>query len=457
MKKVSSRALFALLLALILAAGMILFAVRYCLYAGQWAAFPGSPHLYSGQNLYGCTVSDRSDLLLLDSSDQRSYSTDEGVRRAVLHLLGDREGCISAPLLSAYADEMAGFDLVNGLYRRDTEPMQAKLTICAQVQDAALRALGTYSGTVGVYNYRTGEILCAVSSPSYDPDNVPDIENDTSGQYDGVYVNRFFDTTYTPGSIFKLVTAAAALSELEGIEERTFTCTGQTILGGQKIICSAEHGELSFQEALAHSCNVAFGEIAQELGGKTLEKYAQKLGLTEHFSCDGFLSSAGKVETTGEEDGNVAWAGIGQYTDQVNAYAFLRFMGVIAGGGEAAEPYLMEQIRTQSRSVYAAQTESTPRLLSESVCEELRRMMRNNVSEIYGDWQFGGLSVCAKSGTAEHEARAADAMFAGFVEGEEYPLAFVVFVEKGGSGSAVAAPIAAKVLESCVQVINSEK
>ena len=84
----------------------------------------------------------------------------------------------------------------------------------------------------------------------------------------------------------------------------------------------------------------------------------------------------------------------------------------------------------------------------------LTEYLRNNVATMYGDWQFGGLNVCAKSGTAEHEGETADAMFAGFCVDENCPLAFVVFVENGGSGSAVAAPIAAKVLQVCAAAIN---
>ena len=86
----------------------------------------------------------------------------------------------------------------------------------------------------------------------------------------------------------------------------------------------------------------------------------------------------------------------------------------------------------------------------------LTKLMRNDVQTIYGDWQFGGLSVCAKSGTAEREGQTANAMFAGFVLDESCPVAFVVFVENGGAGSAVAAPMAAKVLGVCAQVLQSE-
>ena len=72
------------------------------------------------------------------------------------------------------------------------------LTIDSELNRVAYEALGGQSGTVGVYNYKTGEILCSVTSPTYDPDNVPDVAGDTTGQYDGVYVNRFLNAKYTP-------------------------------------------------------------------------------------------------------------------------------------------------------------------------------------------------------------------------------------------------------------------
>lgn len=130
-------------------------------------------------------------------------------------------------------------------------------------------------------------------------------------------------------------------------------------------------------------------------------------------------------------------------------------MGVIANGGEAAEPYLMQKISRAGQTVYEAKTKTTGRLLSEETAEALGKMMRGAVVNQYGAWQFGSLTVCAKSGTAERENGPADAMFAGFVEDEAYPLAFVVFAERGGSGSQTAAPIAAKVLAACKTMLDT--
>ena len=449
MKKVSGRAIFPLILAIVLLAGTALLCVRYFAKADEWVTFSGSPHVYTGVNLDGGVVTDRDGTLLLDSTDGRTYSADAVTRTATMHLLGDRYGYIQAPLLGSFADDMIGFDKINGLYGAEGTEANAALTLSAAAQTAAYQALGNYHGTVGVYNYKTGEILCAVTSPSYDPDNMPDVDADTSGAYDGVYVNRFFQAAYTPGSIFKIVTLAAAIETVPDWENLTFTCEGKTIIGGQEIICEGVHGTITLKQALAHSCNVAFGELAGKVGTKALMEYAEKLGLSESFECDGIPVKAGTVDLKDADAGDLAWAGIGQYTDQVNALTFMRAMGRIAGGGTAAEPYLMAKITRGEKTAYEAKTETSSRALKAETAAKLTEYLRNNVATMYGDWQFGGLNVCAKSGTAEHEGETADAMFAGFCVDENCPLAFVVFVENGGSGSAVAAPIAAKVLQVC--------
>ena len=454
MKKVSGRAIFPLILAIVLLAGTVLLCVRYFVKAGEWVTFSGSPHVYTGVNLDGGVVTDRDGTLLLDSTDGRTYSADAVTRTATMHLLGDRYGYIQAPLLGSFADDMIGFDKINGLYGAEGTEANAALTLSAAAQTAAYQALGNYHGTVGVYNYKTGEILCAVTSPSYDPDNMPDVDADTSGAYDGVYVNRFFQAAYTPGSIFKIVTLAAAIETVPDWENLTFTCEGKTIIGGQEIICEGVHGTITLKQALAHSCNVAFGELAGKVGTKALMEYAEKLGLTESFECDGIPVKAGTVDLKDADAGDLAWAGIGQYTDQVNALTFMRAMGRIAGGGTGAEPYLMAKITRGEKTAYEAKTGTSSRALKAETAAKLTEYLRNNVATMYGDWQFGGLNVCAKSGTAEHEGKTADAMFAGFCVDENCPLAFVVFVENGGSGSAVAAPIAAKVLQVCAAAIN---
>lgn len=458
MKKISDRSNALLVFLGILLVGLLLFFGIFFVKGEEWIVFPGNPYTYSGSQLSQGTVVDRAGTVLMDNSDGRSYAEDALVRKATLHLLGDRDGYITAPLLTEYASELAGFDPVNGVYRFQSEQTSAKLTISANVQVAALEALGNYRGTIGVYNYRTGEILCAVSTPTYDPDQVPDIAGDTSGRYDGVYVNRFFNATFTPGSIFKLVTAAAALENLEDVAERQFTCQGEETIDGGKLICNDTHGVLDFQTALAKSCNIAFGQLAMELGGETLNQYVKRYALTQSLEIDGITTAAGQFDVLGKEDLEIAWAGVGQSTDLINPCSFLRFVGIIAGGGEAAEPFLVSSVGTQSKEIYRAKTQSTGRVMGEETAKTLQEMMANNVKTVYGQGNFGTLSVCAKSGTAEVGGESLpNATFAGFVQDEEYPLAFVIVVQDAGSGSQVCTQMAASVLRACTAALDAEK
>ncbi len=457
MKKVSNRAAAILVLLGIMLTGVVVFVGIYFVKSGDWIVFSGNPYTYTSGTMSAGRLTDRSGTLLLDCTGGRTYAEDAALRKATLHLFGDRDGYIAAPLLNHYASKLAGFNPIDGVYALTSAVPTAELTISAQAQTAALQALGSYSGTIGVYNYKTGEILCCVSTPTYDPDNVPDIAQDTTGQYDGVYVNRFFHATFTPGSIFKLVTAAAALEKLDDVQVREFTCEGKKIIDGSELICNNVHGNLDFSSALAKSCNIAFGELAIELGAKTLRDYADRFGLLDSFDVDGIATLPGQFDAVGTQDINVAWAGVGQSTDLINACSFLRFVGAIAGGGEAAEPYLVNKIQTGTQSTYQAKTKSTGKLMAGLTAQQLQQMMVHNVETVYGTEYFGALTVGAKSGTAEvGEGIKPNATFAGFVDDEQYPLAFIVIVQDAGSGSSVCTTMAASVLKACVAQMDQE-
>lgn len=458
MKKVSGRAVCTLALAGLLLLGLFVFLIRYFVKADDWVVFPGSPHVYAGGNLNSGIITDRDGKVLLDSTDGRAYAADAALRKATLHLLGDRKGYIAAPILSEYADALVGFDVLSGVFSLSDKVSKARLTISAEAQVAALTALGGRAGTVGVYNYRTGEILCAVSSPTFDPDQEPDIEGDTTGAYNGVYVNRFFNATFVPGSIFKLVTAAAALEHIDDVQTRQFHCSGSFDVEGDTVNCNGVHGTIGFETALAKSCNVAFGELALELGPETLQRYADQLGISDSFTVDGIPTMKGHFDMTDAAKVNVAWGGIGQYTDLINPCGFMRIMGAVASGGKGAQPYLVAEVDSKkATSDYRADKTMTPQLLKPETCQKLAEMMRNNVEVTYGQGNFGSLKVCAKSGTAEvGENLTPHATFAGFVRDEKYPLAFIVVVENAGSGSAVCASIAGTVLQTCAAVLDAE-
>ena len=444
-----------MLLALLLIAGMGFFVAEYVTESGDWVMFPGSPHVYSGGNI-GCgIVVDKDDVILLDMEGERTYASSEMLRKATVHWLGDRYGSISAPALPNHAADLAGYDLVNGIYSYGDAAGVAKLTLSAQVQITALDAMGDKKGTVAVYNYETGEILCAVTTPNYDPDHVPDLTQDESGRYEGVYVTRFTQSTYLPGSIYKIVTLAAALEEFSDAQQMSFHCSGVLEMEGGKITCEGAHGNQNLKEAFRNSCNCAFAELAVKIGGEKMESYVERFGINQAVTFDGIETAAGNYQANGAANIDVGWSGVGQYNDQINPCAFLTFVGAIANGGEGAMPYVVENVKVGNNRTYAAKTEKTDAGISVKTARTIAEFMRNNVETKYGDSYFPGLAVCAKTGTAEVGGdKRPNAMLTGFVADSNYPLAFIVCVEDGGYGADVCLPIASRVLSACVESIN---
>lgn len=441
----------------VLLGGLGMFVFEYITQAETWVTASGSPHLYNSSNI-GCgTITDRSGEMLLDLGQGRTYSDSPATRKSTLHWLGDRNGFIKASAVSTYAGAMVGYNRVNGVYDASGEGGTARLTLSSKVQNTALEAMGDRKGTVAVYNYQTGEILCALTTPTYDPDNVPDIAGDTAGTYEGVYLNRFVQSAYVPGSIFKIVTLAAALDCVPDIAEQTFSCRGKVAYGTEAVTCEKAHGNQTLKQAFANSCNCAFAQIAELVGKNNMVKYVNQFGVTEKLSFDGITTAAGNYDISNTAPVTFAWSCIGQHSDLVNPARYMTFMGAIAGGGTAAEPYLMAQVESSSETTYQAKSKKTDRLMPESVAETVKAYMRNNVQKVYGDGNFGGLPVCAKSGTSQlGGSQKSNAMFAGFVDSQRYPLAFMVVVENGGYGSHTCVPVISKVLNACKQVLDGE-
>ena len=449
--------MFVLILIAIVFAGVAAFVGQYFAKADEWVVFPGSPHIYSGGNLTCGVVSDRDGEVLLDSRSGLEFSDDAEIRASFIHLLGDRNGSIYAPMLGEYAERMIGYNKITGLYIEDGGEIAAKLTVDADVQKTALQALDGRRGTVGVYNYKTGEILCAVTTPTFDPDDPIDLTAVDPELYEGVYLNRFAQSTYIPGSIFKVVTAAAALDCIPDIGEREFTCSGTLEYGEEKVSCERVHGTQDLKLALANSCNCAFAQVAELIGKDRMTDYVDRFGITDPISFDGVTTAKGNYDVSDTAPVSFAWSCIGQYTDLINPCRFMTFMGAIASGGSGAQPYIVSHVTGGGETTYSAQIREMEPILSQDVAEKLQAYMRGNVELIYGAGNFPGLTVCAKSGTSQLGAeQVSNAMFSGFVTDPEYPLAFIVVVENGGYGASACVPVLSRVLDACKTVLDGE-
>lgn len=453
MKKIEQRALLCLILAGLLVLGLGVFLLRYAMDGRYWASSPFNRHLYnSAGQLKTGRVLDRNGLVLsyVDADGKRAFAEGKTIRKATLHVVGDPSGSIGTGALSAFADKLTGYNLLGGAFTSG-RGRDLYLTVDANANEAAYKALDGHKGAVAVYNYRTGEMLCMVSAPSFDPQTMPDnLESDPG--YEGVYLNRVLSSTFTPGSIFKTVTLAAALEKLPNVTARKWICQGSIQLGEGTVICTAAHGEQDLQDALANSCNVVFGQLALELGPDTLERYCKRAGLTTRYRVDGIPTAAGSFPLKDLSHDLLAWAGVGQYHDAVNPCAMMVYMGAIANGGQAAQPKLIQRVDYGSPAPSPQDmVRWTGTLIRPDTAQAMADMMRYNVTQTYGTKRFPDMDLCAKSGTAETSPDAAPhAWFTGFLRDTDHPYAFVVLVENGGSGAGIAGDVASKVLRYLV-------
>lgn len=447
MKKLERRAFLCLCIAACLVLGLGFFVYEYVTDGHDWATYAANQHIYSNGNLKTGAIYDCDGKLLAKNTKKGiKYNDDEGIRRATVHTVGDRERSISNSAETVFQDKLVGYNLLTGVY--SSKERKINLTIDADLCRTANDALGGRYGTVGVYNYETGEIVCLVSSPNFDPENPPQVSADDTS---GLYLNRFFSSAIVPGSIFKLVTTAAVIENVSGMEDWTYTCTGSESYGPDRITCPSVHGTMDFYGALANSCNCAYAQLALSVGGKDLGKYVDEFKINESVDVNGIETARGSFKFPKEANANLAWAGIGQYEDLINPCSYLRFIGAIAGGGQAAEPRIIKSTTNGFGMKHEYKAEMTSELIDEDTAFQLQDMMKNNVEKTYGESNFPGLDIYAKSGTAEvGGGKVPNSWFTGFIKNDDYPYAFIVLVENGGSGSQVAGSVANRVLQAIV-------
>jgi peptidoglycan glycosyltransferase len=182
-----------------------------------------------------------------------------------------------------------------------------------------------------------------------------------------------------------------------------------------------------------------------------MRDYVNQLGLTKSYAINGITTKAGSFSFSEDHEADLAWAGIGQSEDLVNPCSMMIYMGAIANRGRVVVPQIVSSVKTAGNfplSIYLPKPRT--KLISSNTAAILKAMMRNNVVNNYGEGGLSGYNLCAKSGTAEVGDGTSHAWFVGFLDSEENPYAFVVLVERGGSGAKVAGSVANTVLQAIV-------
>lgn len=457
-KNVLRRNITALLIVFIIMFSGLIVYLGYVnvVFGERWFATPYNPRIQNMKtNVAAGDILDRTGRKLLFTKDgKREYIGGKGLRESIAHILGDEYG-LSYGAQTIYSKYLYGqgldtitqiTQLLSGEERRGGD---VKLTIDSKLCDTAMDALGGHDGAVVVMNYKTGEVIASVSSPSFDPADMKEFQE---GGGTSELVNRAFSGLYAPGSTFKLITAAALIES--GNEGFKTTCAGGTDIGGKRIACTGEHGDVDLESALVHSCNVYFAEAALAMGKGALAAEAEKF-LYNRKIMFGDVIMKDSVYESGSSDNDLAWSAVGQYHDLVTPLQSCMIAACIANDGVMMEPKLLLGVSNGGTASYSL----TPSVAATPLdnTDKLKSMMVNVVKSGTGrKARIKGVTVAGKTGTAQVQLENGEvgenAWFVGFIEDDEHPAAIAVVMERAGAGSSNAAPAAKTVLSKAIDL-----
>ena len=343
-----------------------------------------------------------------------------------------------------------------------------KLTIDSRIQKAAENALAGHRGAVVVLDPRTGAVLAQASAPAFDNTDIDTTmkKAQESGTEDTSLFDRATQALYTPGSTFKTITLAAALENGTATLKSTYSSPASMEIGGAEVtnVNDSDWGTQSLREAFAYSANTVFGQVANEIGAKSLVDTARAFGYGQQLGQD--FSSAASIMPDPDEmtEWELAWAGAGQPVGQghtpgpqTTTLQNAVMVAAIANGGIVMNPYVVAQTLAPDGTV----TRTTPakslgQAVSESTAKEVKEAMLDVVESGSGTAaQISGVKVAGKTGHAEASSSQVNSTFVGFAPYDTPTLAISVVLEDIKSDEYTAAAIAGNVLQTALAVQGS--
>jgi peptidoglycan glycosyltransferase len=346
------------------------------------------------------------------------------------------------------------------------------LTLNPEAQRAAYEGLAGKSGAAVAIEPKTGRILALVSRPSYDPNELAghDLTKVNAAwkrltqDKDRPMANRAAKELYPPGSTFKLITAAAALSSGKYTPQTQVHSPAVLQLPQTTVGLPNENGRncggsdnATLTVALRLSCNTAFGSVGLDLGADALREQAEKFGFGERQ-----LPELGAVASQFPADPNapqVAQSAIGQFDVRATPLQMAMVAAGIANGGDVMKPYLVQNVRTADlKTVSETKPESLHQAVSPEVASQLTQMMIDVVQNGTGKpGRIDGVQVAGKTGTAQTTPqRPPFAWFTAFAPADDPKVAVAVMIEDAKvarsdiAGGALAGPIAKAVMKAVI-------
>lgn len=391
------------------------------------------------------------------------YIGRDGIEAQYERLLRGRDGCEYIEV------DARGREIGTIAEKRPVPPLAGKdigLTVDHRLQQLCLELTAQYKrcGVVGL-DVRTGEVLCLVSRPVFDPGLFTSpIPAEawvalTSGPAKPFF-NRVTCAGYPPGSALKPLVALAAMRRGAVTSHTRFQpCDGSYRYGNRVFKCWARHGSLDLLGAITHSCNVYFYQLGLELGLDSLVSFFASLPLGRPTGIDLPAENPGTVPSRrwlDERYGKGKWTSgmllnfaIGQGEILATPLQLCLAYAAIANDGVFPRPRLLAWVDSAGTQVYTAPVRQDTAEVNPVHLRQVRLALERVVA--YGTARTARLeeiAIAGKTGTAENPAGPDHAWFVGYAPADRPEVVFAVLVENAGHGGAVAAPIASRLIRA---------
>jgi len=307
-----------------------------------------------------------------------------------------------------------------------------------------IESIGPEKGAIVIADIASGHILASASFPAFDVNNVA-----ASLDSDGGNLTNRASLCHTPGSLFKIITAAAALESGRISPAFTVECTGEGCYGGHP------HGIVDMSAAMAQSCNAYFQVLTARIGGDSVREMAARFGIGQGGSIDGIYRGKGQIDA--HSTANLA---IGQGGTLISPYEMLAVISAVANGGTAVPLSLVWGFCDDDGAFTPWEVEEK-RVISARTAALLCEMLRGVISEGTGhaalpaghpDGDVGGKTATAQSGQRSPDgSELLHTWFAGFCEN----YAIVVFCEGTGGAAEIFSKCADLVLDQLRKPVPS--
>lgn len=365
-------------------------------------------------------------------------------------------------LEKAYSNELLNADMLNPfrlvrdiMTKADRKGNGIILTTDSDLQKTAYDALGDNRGAVVAMDPRTGQILCMVSKPTFNPAEIDNEWESISKQSEqGVLLNRAVQPgVYPPGSTFKVVVASAALEDINGIESKLYNDNGYIKIGNYTLnnYNSTAHGRINMREALTVSSNVVFGQIGMDVGADRLKKKAEDFYFNKSIPFDLPVAQSVFPDIPKGRMDSLAQSSIGQYKVTVTPLQMALIASAIANNGTMMKPYLVKNIvDPYGMNVSTIKSSELAQPISSDTASRIKSMMIDVVKKGTGkNARIEGVEVAGKTGTADvSENMAPHSWFIGFAPANDPQIAIATIVENTEVTGGKAASVSKNVLKS---------